>query len=159
MFYEHPDGRLAFFELAGRLVSQKNSNVIRKTRLGRLFVAHSALVCEWRSWAELQLSMQRNKLAIETLGSKDRRLQVSVVARFAVGQSIDADNVAGGILDALQGSHVIANDRFVDVLHVELIRDSERPGASIQICEQETIMPCGTKPKTKPKGKGKGKEK
>lgn len=145
------------FWLPGRPVSQKNSKRIAHAG-GRTFLRSSDDVLAWREQAALVLRRQMMLNGpLRALGEKREPLDVSITCHLDKGQSMDPDNAVGAPLDALQDAMVIADDRFIEDLHVAMRRGISEPGYAIEVAlKVEDDMPCDSKKGGKEKGKPKG---
>ena len=111
------------FTIMGKPTSQKNLKRVA-VRNGKSFLYTPGIVKVWQNSAKEQLMAQWNFNEPIPLGVE---LEAVVFSYLGKNQSIDADNLAGAPMDALQKAGIIKNDYWVKRVISERRKDLESP--------------------------------
>jgi len=115
------------FTVLGALVSLKNSRrILRQPRTGKPFSAKSEAAARYREDFLLQVPPEAKR----GLGSQTEPLRATITVWYPSWRN-DLD--VGLVLDLLQESGVIANDRWVREQHVWAEVDAANPRADITV--------------------------
>ena len=117
------------FTIMGKPTSQKNLKRAG-VRNGKSFIYTPASVKVWQKNASDQLEDQWHFQEPIRSGLE---LEARIYSYLGKGQSIDADNLAGGPLDSLQKAGIIANDYWVKKIVSERLKDAESPRVVIHL--------------------------
>ena len=109
----------------GKPISWKNSRNIAVVN-GRRIVVKNQRQVDWLSDAIVELRSQYKGYAI-----KDKGLTVELVCYCGSGRMPDIDNIAAGVLDALERARIIENDSQIDRLVIERSMDMDDPRVEI----------------------------
>ena len=114
------------YTVEGRPVSGTNSQRIVRTG-GRRLVLKSKAAVAWRESAALQLRAQRGRTAPI---AQDCAVTLRVYRATSAG---DVDNYAKAALDAMQDAGILADDKYVEELHLYRATDRHRPRVEITV--------------------------
>ena len=111
------------FVITGKPTSQKNYKRAG-IRNVKSFIYTPANVQKWKNSAIYQLREQW--LYAEAIPS-GIEMEVDIYSYLGKGQSIDADNLAAGPLDAMEKAGIYANDYWVKRVMTERLKDKDSP--------------------------------
>lgn len=117
------------FTILGVPVSQKNrKQIMRNRKTGKSFIGTEKAVRNWKMFAVQQLKRQWSYP-----GPMTGEIRADILIFQGSHQSIDADNVLGGVFDAIEKAGIIKNDyQFVEGSW-RRDRDRERPRVEVQL--------------------------